>query len=268
VLDTEPKVSVIIPHYNMHSTLPEAVKSVADQAYKNIELIVVDDGSHAGIRSSCFSAFEPKLKVLKIDQNKGKPSAVNRGFEAATGDYFTILDADDQLPRYSISKRISALQSDQVDLCIGSFEICYQQAVQSVRSIAQYAGRSRQYLKRHLLTAVISPFHQNAMLFSKTLLQRTGPMDPKMIRGQDKDFAIRLIQNSSGIAYVDEPVYRYNRYDRPLKKRIRTRLIGMRYKLEIVGRYAASWRKGGYLLWGTVVEAAKLVHDLFGSYKK
>jgi glycosyltransferase involved in cell wall biosynthesis len=252
----------------MHGSLPAAVRSVADQDYKNIELIVVDDGSDGGICRSQFPDVGLTIKLLELDYNKGKPSAVNRGLEAATGAYFAILDADDELPSDSISKRLSALQSNKADLCIGSFEICYQAKVQSVRSVYDYAGRSRQYLKRHLLTTIVSPFHQNAMLFSKTLLERTGPMDPKMIRGQDKDFAIRLIQHSKNITYVDASVYRYKRYDRPLRKRVSNRLIGMRYKLEIISRYAVSWRKGVYLLWGTAVEGAKFIHDLFGIYKK
>lgn len=106
------------------------------------------------------------------------------------------------------------------------------------------------------------------MLFSKALLQRTGQMDPRLIRGQDKDFAIRLIHHGNRIAYVDEPVYRYNRYDRRLQKRVSNRLVGMKYKLQIISCYAESWRKGVYLLWGTAVEGAKLAHDLFGIYKK
>lgn len=266
--DSQPKVSVIIPHYNMHSSLPEAVKSVTEQDYKNIELIVVDDGSAVGIHKSQLPELGITLKLLKIEDNKGKPSAVNRGFEVATGSYVTVLDADDELTRNSISKRISALETKQADLCIGSFEVCYQGKVQSVRSIDEYARRNKDYLKRHLLTNIISPIHQNAMLFSRRLLQQTGPMNPKMIRGQDKDFAIRLIQNCRTIAYVEDPVYRYNRYDRLFKKRVSNRLIGMRYKLEVIYRYAKNWRKGSYLLWSTAVEGAKFMHDLFGIYKK
>ncbi len=266
--DSQPKVSVIIPHYKMHSFLPEAVKSVADQDYENIELIVVDDGSGAGIYRSQLSGLGLTLKLLDIEHNKGKPSAVNCGFEAATGSYITILDADDQLPLNSMSKRVSAIQKGQADLCIGSFEVCYQGIIQSVRSVEGYGARSREYLKRHLLTSIISPIHQNTMLFSKRLLKLTGPMDPRMIRGQDKDFAIRLIQNSNTITYVEDPVYCYNRYDRPLKKRIANRLIGMRYKLEIIYSNASSWRKGIYFLWGMAVEGAKFMHDLFGIYKK
>lgn len=265
--DSQPKVSVIIPHYNMHSSLPEAVKSVADQDYKNIELIVVDDGSHAKVDRSQLPGMGRTLKLLEID-HKGKPSAVNYGLKAATGSYFIILDADDQLPSDSISKRVLALQSNKADLCIGSFETCYQGEVQSVRFINKYVGQTKEYLQRHLLLAIISPFHQNAMLFSKALLVRTGQMDSKMIRGQDKDFAIRLIQHSNNIAYVDEPVYRYNRYDRPFQKRISNRLVGMRYKLQVISRYTANGQKGVYLLWGVIVEWAKLIHDLFGIYKK
>ena len=67
-----------------------------------------------------FSSLGLTLKLPEIAYNKGKPSAVNRGFGAVTGAYFTILDADDQLPANSISKRVSVLQSKKAFICCGA----------------------------------------------------------------------------------------------------------------------------------------------------
>lgn len=77
-----PKVSVIIPHYNMHALLPDAVKSVAHQDYENIELIIVDDGSDRAACSSQIAVDTDAVKLLKIAHG-GKARAVNHGFHTA-----------------------------------------------------------------------------------------------------------------------------------------------------------------------------------------
>lgn len=265
--DSCPKVTVLIPHYNMSEFLQEAVQSVADQDYKNIELVVIDDGSDRKIDGDLLSDFTFEAKLVEIDHS-GKPKAVNKGLEVSSGDYFTILDADDRLPPKSISHRITALENHEADLCIGSFEVLYDCKRQSVRPISNAVPKTKQEIIRDFLVSVISPFHQNAMLFSKSLLQRVGRMDPEMIRGQDKDFAVRLIKKSRQIAYLEKPVYIYHRYDRPFGGRIYNRITGTKYKLIVIHRYTKGVRKFGYLVWEIFIGTAKLIHDIFGIYKK
>lgn len=265
--DAYPKVSVLIPHYNMHDYLPNAIQSVANQDYPNIELIIIDDGSDHTLDQTQLSDIHIDYTFLEIDHS-GKPQAVNNGFELATGDYFTILDADDKLPPKSILQRITALKNHKADLCIGSFEVHYDGSRQAVRSISYSIPKIKQEIIRDFLGSIISPFHQNAMLFSKELLQRVSGMDPQMLRGQDKDFAVRLIKSSKGIAYVKTPVYIYNRYHRNFSRRIFNRVVGTKFKLIVLNRHLKGIRKLVYLIWETCIGLAKLAHDVFGIYKK
>jgi len=251
----------------MHASLPKAVQSVADQDYDDIELIVIDDGSDISpdweqlqVKGITFTYFEI--------EHGGKPKAVNKGFEEAEGDYLTILDADDQLPQNSISQRLEQLLENDADLCIGSFETSYKGSFQSLRSVKRLVSKSPEELVRAFMGNILSPFHQNAMLFHRDLLEEVGMMDPDMIRGQDKDFAIRLIKNTRQIIFVEESVYIYNRYDRSFTIRIGNRLTGMKYLLRIAARHFDGWRRAVYLLWIFLLEIAKLVYDVFGSYKK
>lgn len=262
-----PTVSVIIPHYNMHASLPDAIESVANQDYPNVELIVVDDGSEIRVDNNQFSVSEVDFALLEIEHG-GKAKAVNRGFQEASGKYLTILDADDQLPVDSLSKRLEVFKKGRADLSIGSFEVCYNQEVKKVRKIDTFVDQSPAELEKALLKNIISPFHQNAMLFSKELLGRTGGMDPQMLRSQDKDFAIRLLRKSRGISFIKKSVYRYSRYERPLSKRLYNRLFGMKYKRMVIARYSKGWRRVLYWSWATLVGVAKFIHDLFGVYKK
>lgn len=262
-----PKVSVIIPHYNMHSYLPAAVASVKNQDYENIELIVVDDGSEESVESEELAVNTLTVKLLEVEHG-GKARAVNRGFEEAIGQYLAVLDADDRLPPGSLSRRIQALEQDEADLAIGSFDVHYQGKVKAERLVDRFFGESNDRIIQALLTNIITPFHQNAMLFSGDLLKSTGSMDPQMLRGQDKDFAVRLLQHSEKTVLINDSVYIYNRYDRLLSRRLFNRCIGMKYKLTVVSRYTKGWRRFLYLGWNILIEVAKLVHDLFRVYKR
>ena len=261
-----PRVTVIIPHYNMPQRLPRAVKSVVDQQYDNIELIIADDGSDTPA-ADVLPGNDGDFILLSLP-HRGKPAAVNAALDHADGDYITILDADDQLPLDSISRRVRAARDKSADLVIGSFEVSYNGNVQSKRSIKYFQSYSNEKIIRRLLTDIIAPFHQNAMLFSTALAKNVGPMAPEMLRSQDKDFAIRLLQESDATTIIDNTVYSYHRYDRPFLLRLSNRLVGMRYKLELIGRHKSGWQRLSY--WGRniLIEVAKLLHDIFGVYKK
>lgn len=89
----EPKVSVVIPFYNGAEWLSEAVQSVLDQTYSNLEIIVVNDGSPEDV-SAFLSKYEDKVSYYK-KENGGPASARNLGIEKSTGDYIALLDSDD-----------------------------------------------------------------------------------------------------------------------------------------------------------------------------
>lgn len=262
-----PKVSVLIPHYNMHAMLPYAVQRVEDQDYENIELIIIDDGSDQKIDDTLLSDFAIDTKLLEIDHG-GKPQAINRGFAQALGEYITILDADDRLPPKSISQRLSILQENGAELCIGSFEVYHEGHLRSVRSIGPYIHKSKKKVIRDLSTNIISPLHQNTMMFSRELLKQVGCMDEQMIRGQDKDFAIRLINSSTAVACLEASVYVYNRYNCLFDKRMIHRITGTKYKLLVINRYFRGLQKWFYLVWEICIGTVKLIHDIFGIYKK
>lgn len=87
-----PRVSVIIPVYNGESFLAEAIKSVFDQEYKNLECLVIDDGSKD---SSAAIAKKFEQVIYIYQENAGVAAARNHGVQKASGDYLAFLDADD-----------------------------------------------------------------------------------------------------------------------------------------------------------------------------
>lgn len=252
----------------MANRLPAAIESIIYQSYKNVELIIIDDGSDIDQLKLISHQLE-EINAVRLVRNNhaGKPTAVNRGFREVSGKYITILDADDCLPPDSLVQRVTALESENADLCAGSFETCDGQIRRS-RRISKIKGLNNSKLTHALLTQVFSPVHQNAMMFSHKLLQKVGGMDPRMKRGQDKDFALRLLKKSRKTVFIDHSVYIYHRYSRPFKVRMYNRFNGIKFKLIITYKYFNGFKRWICLLWAVCIGTAKLMYNIFGVYKR
>ena len=94
----KPKVSLIVAIYNSEKFLDKLIKSIINQTYKNIEVILVDDGSPDRSGEICDRYAKEDNRIIVIHKpNGGTCDARNRGIEAVTGDYFCIIDGDDWL---------------------------------------------------------------------------------------------------------------------------------------------------------------------------
>jgi glycosyltransferase involved in cell wall biosynthesis len=96
--DINVKISVVVPIYNIESYLPDCIDSLINQTFKNIEIILVDDGSPDNCGKICddYASRDERIRVIhKV--NGGPVSARNAGYEASTGNWITYLDGDDWL---------------------------------------------------------------------------------------------------------------------------------------------------------------------------
>lgn len=111
--DVCPLVSVVIPTYGRNDHLPEAVQSVLDQTYSNIELFIVDDGSPTPVAETLPDLpFETLSAVtfIRHDENRGANVARNNGIRAATGEYIAFLDDDDRWHESKISRQVATFE--------------------------------------------------------------------------------------------------------------------------------------------------------------
>lgn len=112
-----PKVTVIIPVYNVESYLREAVDSVLCQTLQNIEVILVDDGStdNSGIICDEYAAADERVKVVH-KQNEGQSVARNIGIEIAHGEYLMFLDSDDLYAQNNLLENLTTLFDESEDI--------------------------------------------------------------------------------------------------------------------------------------------------------
>ena len=114
-----PRLSIIIPVYNVKPYLSEALDSVLNQTYKNIEVILINDGSTDGSDEICISYAEQDERIRLIHQaNKGLSGARNTGLDVMTGDIVAFLDSDDAYDPDYLNRMVGAMIYEQADLVV------------------------------------------------------------------------------------------------------------------------------------------------------
>lgn len=119
-----PLISIIIIVKNNEDLLPRAIESVLAQTQKDLELIIVNDGSTDGTGNiiDSFKKADPRVKPQHLETNLGRSSARNIGLDHSCGKYVTFLDADDYLPETAIADLSNAAEEHQSDIVFGKIK--------------------------------------------------------------------------------------------------------------------------------------------------
>lgn len=183
-------VSVIIPVYNHEPELKEALASIAAQTYKNVEVIVVDDGSEGEIRKLGNEEIKGVLVKLIRQENKGAPAARNRGLQEANGEYVIFWDADVVGEPQMLEKMYQMLQ----DHPEASYAYCN-----------FYFGRKKIPARAFASAAL----RENNFIHTTSLIRRAAlsgrPWDESLKRFQDWDLWLTLLEQKK--IGIDIPEY-------------------------------------------------------------
>lgn len=116
-MNQQPLISVLMPAYNSELYIAEAIESILNQSYQNIELIIFDDGSSDNTRKVIQSFDDPRIVKILSDQNYGVVRARNDMIDRASGQYIALMDADDIADRTRLEKQLRSLEAGECDLC-------------------------------------------------------------------------------------------------------------------------------------------------------
>ena len=111
------KVSIIVPVYNVKDCLIQCVESLVNQDYKDIEILLIDDGSTDGSAEICdrLQNSDNRIKVIH-KENEGQGAARNLGIQECSGDYVMFIDSDDWLDLDAISTLVSHMETNELDV--------------------------------------------------------------------------------------------------------------------------------------------------------
>lgn len=119
-------VSVIVPVYKVELYLERCLKSIISQTYKNLEIILVDDGSPDKCPEICdqYAEYDKRIKVIH-KPNGGLSSARNAGIDVMNGEYVTFIDSDDFIPEDAIEKWVHYIKEYHADIVAGKYQMYY-----------------------------------------------------------------------------------------------------------------------------------------------
>lgn len=204
-----PKVSIIIPGWNAETYIYEAICSALDQSYKNIEVIVVNDGS-TDKTQSVIDQFKDKVKSISV-KNGGASKARNTGLQFATGKYIKFLDADDYLLPGCISTQVNVAQqlSEFEFPCGRTYSVNEENGL-----IHPHAARDAKSVRsQEKLSSLIEhvPITSSCLL-SATAVKSIGGFSEDLIVRQDFDFFVRLLFSGYTPIMTNESAYVYRQY--------------------------------------------------------
>lgn len=134
-------ISVIIPVYNVERYLEECISSVVQQTYRDLEIILVDDGSTDGSGALCDAAAEKDARIRVIHQeNRGLSGARNTGLSVMTGESVFFLDSDDRIERDCLAVLADAMKREKADVAIAGFRVIGDKSEQEDTSDGRSAG--------------------------------------------------------------------------------------------------------------------------------
>lgn len=112
-------ISVVIPIYNVEKYLKDCVDSIINQTYKELEIILVDDGSPDNCGEICdeYAKLDKRIKVIH-KKNGGLSDARNKGMSIATGKYIVFIDSDDIASLDMITRMYEKIKNDNSDICV------------------------------------------------------------------------------------------------------------------------------------------------------
>jgi len=205
----KPIVSVIIPTYNRPQKLKKSIQSVLNQNFKDLELIVVNDGGE-DIGDIIQTFDDSRLRYLNHDKNKGLAAARNTGLKNARGKYLAFLDDDDEFYSNHLEVAVRNLkESEQVVYTDAKrFEFVNNREGEK-ELIKEYVPYSIDYDRDKLLCGNIAPV--NCFVFDSNLIDKAGYFDEQLPVLEDWDFWIRL-SKFTDFRHIEKVTTRVNWY--------------------------------------------------------
>lgn len=197
------KVSIIVPVYNVDNYLEECLDSLVNQTYKNLEIILINDGSSDNSLEICkrYNKKDNRIKIIDFEKNFGYPHAINEGIKSSSGDYIVFIDSDD----YITDNFIESLMKNTKKYVL---TFCNDTLPEGEYSISDFANR---FINGEILCRCTE------YLFDKELLNNL--FDEKIIYMVDSVFVLSELFNYKKVKIIHDGKYYYRENMNSLTKK-------------------------------------------------
>lgn len=201
-------ISIIVPVYNVEQYIKNCVRSIATQTYKNIEIILVDDGStdKSGEICDAFKKTDERIKVVH-KMNGGLSDARNVGLDVAAGKYVMFVDSDDYIPDYAVEYLYGLLKDNKSSISIGRLVMTKELNSKAILGNGKTCLYNNKEAIGQLLYANRFSTSAPAKLYEKSLFD--GIRFPIGKLHEDLYTIYKVVDKSPKVVYGSEIVYFY-----------------------------------------------------------
>lgn len=204
------KVSIIVPVYNSEKTLDRCIRSVCTQSYRNLEIVLVNDGSMDKSFEICEKYKQQDERIVVLNKkNRGVSSARNEGLKVATGEFIQFVDADDYIDSNMTEYLLETICKNNADLVICGYNRLDDSNIEKkyfdnfdVESLLDFKDGFEELYSRALFNA---PWNK---LYRKNKI--TKYFDESLSVGEDLMFNLCYVSNCDKISVVDKTFYNYD----------------------------------------------------------
>lgn len=207
-----PKVSIIVPVYNAEKYIDQCIISIMEQTYKNIEIIIIDDGSNDSTQNKIEELCKADYRIKLFTQvNSGPSVARNRGIEEASGEYIVFVDSDDKIQKLYVEKLVNKIMNDCYDLvCCGYVE----ESKYGITRLNHFFYGEEELNKDEFINNIFNGVGGVlwAKIFKRSILEQHNiKMNPNIFMCEDLLFILEYCQYSKKFGVIEDYLYSYNR---------------------------------------------------------
>jgi glycosyltransferase involved in cell wall biosynthesis len=213
-ITARPLVSVIIPAYNSAKVIGEAIESILNQTYRNIECIIIDDRSSDDTWETVqvYASRDTRVRAYRNEHNLGIGGNRNKGIELARGTYICWQDGDDISINTRIERQVAYLEAHpDVGVVGGYLEFFGENTPKSIRKYPEHDAELRKLIFRY------NPLAQPAILGRTESYRKAGMYDRRYRVDEDLDMLFRIGEKYE-FANVQEVVIRYRQDENSLTR--------------------------------------------------
>jgi glycosyltransferase involved in cell wall biosynthesis/FMN phosphatase YigB (HAD superfamily) len=216
-----PLVSIVVPVFKTASYLPRCLDSIMHQTYKNIQIIIVDDGSPGDAKSIAlkYVSNDPRIEYVAHETNRGLFQARITGAEKAEGQYIAFVDSDDYIGADMYRRLVESAIEVNADIVCANFMLSYENGEQAMSKLNRISEKS--ISGSNILDAFFKQegrhYHWHVIwnkLYKKSLWNRCMPyyawINKHLVMTEDFAFTVPLFKYASRYAAIDYNGYFYH----------------------------------------------------------
>ena len=207
-MQNNPLISIVVPVYNVEKYLKKCIQSIINQTYKNLEIILVDDGSNDNSGKICneFAQKDNRIKVIhKI--NGGQADARNKALDIMSGEWVSFVDSDDFIDKFHIKNLYLQAVRNNSDICVCGFKIVDENDNIIRNSKVKFSDNLNDNLAfKCSLNSKIDPSFCNK-IFKSSLFKNARFV--KGIYYEDRELIHRIFYKADRVSFLDSESYFY-----------------------------------------------------------